>query len=117
MLKLKLLTVYTGHYHDAAQDHPILKPNAEKVFRTIDSFPNQPDWSVHTRNLRVTAQKLKAYLRNRYSTKIANKMAALFDWSMQQIDYRTFYRQLLESVVDQKSAAHELFTNARHFVF
>jgi len=44
-------------------------------------------------------------------------MAALFDWSMQQIDYRTFYRQLLESVVDQKSAAHELLTNARHFVF
>lgn len=77
-----------------------MKQNAEKIIRIIDAFPHQPDWSQQIRNCRVDKAKLKKYLQTRYSARIANKMVALFDFNMPLLDYRTFYKQLIETVID-----------------
>ena len=60
--------------------------------------------------------KLKKYLQTRYSVKIANKMVALFDFNM-PLDYKTFYKQLMETIIDQEQPHNEIFENARQFVF
>lgn len=114
--KIKEFSVFTGQFQDAGCDFPILSPNAERIFRSIEAMPSQPDFSLQLRNLRVDKIKLKKYLSQRYSPKIATKMVSLFDFNM-PLDYRTFYRQLLESIVDQEKSQMEIYESARQFVF
>lgn len=97
-------------------DWPELTEQAEFIVRTIADFPHPIDWTIATRNIRIEKGKLKRYLASRYSTRIATKMAALFDFNM-PLDYKIFYRQLLEQVVCQGKPGLDILVIAKQFTF
>jgi hypothetical protein len=81
--------------HHEGGDWPILKDSADKIFRTIAEFPNAVDFSQSIKLYKIYKKKLKKFLQDRYSVRVATKMVALFDFSM-PLDYRAFYKQLTE---------------------
>lgn len=81
-------------------DWPVLKEQADRIFRTIADYPNPVDYSQSIKLYKVDKKKLKRFLQEKYSVRVATKMVALFDFSM-PLDYRVFYRQLMEQIIGQ----------------
>lgn len=42
-------------------------------------------------NARMTKSQLINYLKNRYASRVANKLAAIFDWQNTNIEYTAFF--------------------------
>ena len=42
-------------------------------------------------NARMTKSQLTNYLKNRYASRVANKLAAIFDWQNTNIEYTAFF--------------------------
>lgn len=53
-------------------------------------------------NLKVTRKTLIAYLRKRYSARVATKMACIFDWSNTQESYEPFYQRITDVLLKPK---------------
>jgi hypothetical protein len=60
----------------------------------------------------VEKKKLKKFLQDRYSLRVATKMVGLFDFAL-ALDYRTFYKQLFEHMIEPA----DLLDTARQFAF
>lgn len=73
----------------------MLKEAADRIFRTIAEYPQPVDFSQSIKLYKIDKKKLKRFLQEKYSMRVAAKMVALFDFSM-PLDYRAFYRQLFE---------------------
>ena len=64
-------------------------------------------------NLKVTRKTLIAYLRRRYSARVATKMACIFDWSNTQESYEAFYQRLVDVLLKPK----DLNSNAVNYQY
>ena len=87
---------------------PQLTESAERVFRQIADTGT----ADNIRNLKVEKRKLKKFLQDRYSQRLATKMISIFDFAL-ALDYRTFYKQLFEHLIDP----NDLIDTARLFAF
>jgi hypothetical protein len=97
-------------------DWPPINPKAELVLRSIADFPDPIDWNVPTRNIRIDKNKLRKFLQSKYSSRFASKLVALFDFSL-QLDYKMFFKQVLDFVICQQKNPQEIVLNAKHFAF
>ena len=87
---------------------PQLTEHAERIFRQI------ADTCIadNIRNLKVEKKKLRKYLSDRYSLRLATKMVSIFDFAL-ALDYRAFYKQLFEHLIEPA----DLLETARLFAF
>lgn len=52
--------------------------------------------------MKVTRKTLMTYLRKRFATRVATKMACIFDWSNQQVPAEAFYQRMLDVLLRPK---------------
>ena len=52
--------------------------------------------------MKVTRKTLMTYLRKRFATRVATKMACIFDWSNQQVPAEAFYLRMLDVLLRPK---------------
>jgi len=45
-------------------------------------------------NVKIMRKTLLAYLKKRYTSRLASKMTCIFDWSNQQLEYDVFYSRM-----------------------
>ena len=53
-------------------------------------------------NVKVTKKTLIAYLRKRYTARVATKMVCIFEWGNQQLEYKAFYERLEDVLLHPK---------------
>jgi hypothetical protein len=94
-----------------------LPKHVEQVFRTIDAAPNQPDPSKQLKNCRVDVKRLKKYLQQRYSFRIAQRLVQLFEIPQVPVDFYLFYKILFTAVFPLDQPVDELLKRAREKAF
>ena len=52
--------------------------------------------------MKVTRKTLMSYLRKRFTTRVATKMACIFDWSNQQVPADVFYQRMIDVLLKPK---------------
>jgi len=52
----------------------------------------------------MTRPTLLAFLKTRYTARLAQKLATIFDWSNGMIDYDVFYKELERILIKPKDA-------------
>lgn len=57
--------------------------------------------------MKVTRKTLINYLKKRYTPRVATKMACIFDWSNQQLEFDPFYQRIEASLLQPKDLSNK----------
>ena len=86
-------SIFIGKGNTKDLDHN-LKPCVAEAFTAMCKSGKQNedlgDQQLH--NMRISKPYLRRYLAQRYNGRLANKICALFDWSVTPMDYHNFYK-------------------------
>ena len=89
-------------------------PEVEAVYRNIFSSRDKGEKNVgkaaaeklRYQNVKVDRRILVSYLKKRYSSRLAQKLASIFDWSNIAVEYDVFYKRLEEILLVNHRTAH-----------
>lgn len=60
---------------------------------------------------------MKKFLTDRYSARVATKLVAVFDFSTVSLDYKNFYKQLIDYFINQEMSDVDIIDISRQFAF
>ena len=107
-----------------------LKPSVAIAFQKIcnsneENVPDTPDkdkaketqkGDKNLKNFKVGRRNLQTYLKKRYNLRLASKMSAIFDWSV-QVDYDAFYNRVSDILLRPKAEGGDHLKTLKRFAF
>jgi hypothetical protein len=74
------------------------------------------DYTTTLRHLYLDKNKFKRYLMSRYSQRVATKFANMFEFTP-HMDYKYFFKQFMEIILNHAHTTKEMIENAQQFSF